>query len=172
MNPISFSLKNGKRKIGVCTPEIHFPFHPFINLHRNPAPPFFLPFHFLISLLSYSLTFHLSMPSVDTSNNNAEHSKPIPIENHRRRSHSVSEASSSDSSISPSSPITPTSPLYPRVGGAVSPSSSPILSYFLAQSPNKSPAATFPFRRGFGAPVIEGKLHTHAYLRRQNQNVL
>lgn len=126
----------------------------------------------------FSLSF-LSLPTPDmssTSNSNdnsadsSSHSQPIPIENpHRRRSQSVSD-SSSDSS---SSPLTPTSPLFslspPRgikrpSASAISPSTSPVLSYFLQQQqqqqkPPVATTATFPFRRGFGgAPtVFEGE---------------
>ncbi|KAF7795268.1 hypothetical protein EIP86_006421 [Pleurotus ostreatoroseus] len=112
------------------------------------------------------------------------HSRPIPINTRRGRAHSVSESSSSESS-SPSSPVSPLqSPLsgtQPRVVGPISPGASPILSYFLAQSPAGKPAppaaATFPFRRapgGFGAssaivdgtwlsllPAYEPPLNTH-----------
>ncbi|KAH9945075.1 uncharacterized protein BXZ73DRAFT_96057 [Epithele typhae] len=87
------------------------------------------------------------------------HSLPIPIGGGRRRSGSVSDSSSDSASLSPPSPLqTPasaTGPL-PRVA-PLSPSTSPVLSYFLAQSP-KSPPSTFPFRRGMGAPtVFEGE---------------
>ncbi|KAI0707214.1 hypothetical protein C8Q76DRAFT_770899 [Earliella scabrosa] len=82
---------------------------------------------------------------------NVPHSLPIPIEG-RRRSESVSD--SSDSSASPASPLpTPASGTLPRIA-PISPSSSPILSYFLSQSP-KSPSATFPFRRGMSGAIIE-----------------
>ncbi|EMD33934.1 hypothetical protein CERSUDRAFT_117458 [Gelatoporia subvermispora B] len=84
--------------------------------------------------------------------NNVHHSQPIPIHS-RRRSESVSE-SSSESSASPTSPFpTPISGVAPRIG-PLSPSTSPILSYIMSQPP-KSPTATFPFRRGFGAPVVD-----------------
>ena len=90
-----------------------------------------------------------------------EHSKPmpIPINVRRGRSHSVSESSSSEESCSPSSPVSPLqSPLtsaQPRVA-TVSPGTSPILSYFLSQSPKTASATTFPFRRGFGSAVFDG----------------
>ncbi|EPQ54235.1 hypothetical protein GLOTRDRAFT_139571 [Gloeophyllum trabeum ATCC 11539] len=100
-----------------------------------------------------------------------KHSSPIPIDpahHHRRRSPSQTPSDASDASASPSSPFPlrtpPTLPLplnNPRVAAnsgaaAVSPSS-PILSYFLSQSPTKNPAAaTFPFRaRGFGSAVTD-----------------
>ncbi|KAJ2966444.1 hypothetical protein NUW54_g13805 [Trametes sanguinea] len=40
---------------------------------------------------------------------------------------------------------------YPHI----TPSTSPILSYFLSQSPKSPPSATFPFRRGMAPPVYE-----------------
>ncbi|KAI0749688.1 hypothetical protein C8Q80DRAFT_1269525 [Daedaleopsis nitida] len=81
------------------------------------------------------------------------HSLPIPIER-RRRSDSGSD-SSSDSSVSPASPLpTPTSGTLPRIA-PISPSTSPILSYFLSQSPKSSPSATFPFRRGMSGALFE-----------------
>ncbi|KAI0636059.1 hypothetical protein C8Q77DRAFT_611582 [Trametes polyzona] len=87
--------------------------------------------------------------------NNVPHSLPIPIGG-RRRSGSVSEGSSSDSgSVSPASPLqTPASGALPRIA-PITPSTSPILSYFLSQSPKSPPAATFPFRRGMAPPVYE-----------------
>lgn len=97
------------------------------------------------------------MPS--NENTKVHHSQPIPIDTHRHartRSGSVSDdsSSSSDSLASPTS----TSPLssYPITNPKViTPSTSPILSYFFAGQSPKSPAATFPFRRNFGAPVFE-----------------
>ncbi|OCH85717.1 hypothetical protein OBBRIDRAFT_807316 [Obba rivulosa] len=89
------------------------------------------------------------------NNNTVHHSKPIPIHS-RRRSESVSDSSSSESSASPTSPFpTPISGVAPRIAPlSPSTSTSPILSYIMSQSP-KSPTATFPFRRGFGAPVFD-----------------
>ncbi|KAI0342685.1 hypothetical protein BDW22DRAFT_136514 [Trametopsis cervina] len=92
--------------------------------------------------------------NADRTQVQVQHSDPIPI-HHRSRSHSVSETSSSDESSSPHSPVSPiSSPLsgnhnQPRIAGT-----SGVLNYFLSQSP-KSPTATFPFRRGFGAAVFE-----------------
>ena len=96
---------------------------------------------------------------------NVPHSKPmaIPIGHPRRRSESVSDSSSSppssnssDSSYSPplNTPFANDRGNRPRVA-PISPSSSPILSYFLAQPP-KSPTGSFPFRRNFGPTVMEG----------------
>ncbi|KAI0733573.1 hypothetical protein C8Q72DRAFT_598172 [Fomitopsis betulina] len=84
--------------------------------------------------------------------------RPIPIDAHRRRA--ASDSDSSDSSCSPTTPHSTNAPLplpptaYPRIA-TVSPSTSPILSYFLGQGPPKVPANTLPFRRNFGAPVID-----------------
>ncbi|KAF7374503.1 hypothetical protein MSAN_00334900 [Mycena sanguinolenta] len=83
-------------------------------------------------------------------------SKPIPImpspfPRGRPRSLSVSSGESSGSASSPTEIPTPlsSSATSPRVNA--SPGTSPILSYFLAQSPTKSPG-TFPFRK---LPVFE-----------------
>ncbi|KAI0789870.1 hypothetical protein C8Q75DRAFT_818525 [Abortiporus biennis] len=96
-----------------------------------------------------------------------KHTEPIPIASSRRRASSISasdsspdsaSASDSSSSYSPTSPLSPSLPAHkslPRIA-PVSPSSSPILSYFLSTSPTKSPAATFPFRRGFNSAVFDG----------------
>lgn len=100
---------------------------------------------------------------MNTNNDHAvSHSEPIPIHHPRHRAHSLSDSSSSsassDGSCSPSSPVSPTHfPLagtQPRIA-PISPSTTPILNYFLSQSP-KSSTATFPFRRGFGTAVFEG----------------
>ncbi|KAF7336902.1 hypothetical protein MVEN_02126500 [Mycena venus] len=84
-------------------------------------------------------------------------SKPIPImpsafPRGRPRSLSVSSGESSGSASSPGEVQTPlsTSAASPRINA--SPGTSPILSYFLAQSPTKTPG-TFPFRK-FGAPPV------------------
>ncbi|KAJ6545091.1 hypothetical protein DFH09DRAFT_1249209 [Mycena vulgaris] len=73
----------------------------------------------------------------------------------RPRSLSVSSGESSGSASSPTEIPTPisSSTTSPRVN-TVSPGTSPILSYFLAQSPTKS-ATTFPFRKFGPAPVFE-----------------
>ncbi|KAI0077052.1 hypothetical protein K474DRAFT_1707620 [Panus rudis PR-1116 ss-1] len=106
----------------------------------------------------------LNKSADDNATPRVEHSQPIPIASHghiRRRSGSISEdsnsppsESSSESSLnSPKSPSSPLSPISgPRIA-PLSPSTSPILSYFMGQ-PSKSPSATFPLRRNFG-PVIE-----------------
>ncbi|TFY64351.1 hypothetical protein EVJ58_g2684 [Rhodofomes roseus] len=89
------------------------------------------------------------------ANGNGSPTKPIPIDAHRRRS-----ASDSESSESSCSPTTPTAPFptpatgYPRVA-PVSPSTSPILSYFFSQTSPKSPTTSLPFRRNFGPPAID-----------------
>ncbi|KAI0368008.1 hypothetical protein BV20DRAFT_525514 [Pilatotrama ljubarskyi] len=92
---------------------------------------------------------------MSSNENNVPHSLPIPIGS-RRRSGSMSDSSSSDSgSVSPASPVqTPASGTLPRIA-PITPSTSPILSYFLSQSPKSPPSATFPFRRGMAPPVYE-----------------
>jgi len=103
------------------------------------------------------------MPANKTPTDNVKHSEPIPIANSatrraRDRSASLSSGSSgSDSSIS-EVPPTPSSPS----AGLPSPGSSPILSYFLAQSPTgktplsgKGPLSTFPFRKFGPSAVVE-----------------
>ncbi|KAJ7745659.1 hypothetical protein B0H16DRAFT_1557752, partial [Mycena metata] len=98
----------------------------------------------------------MSNPRSPTEKRSA--TKPIPIVSSafprgRPRSLSVSSGESSGSASSPAEIPTPmsTSAASPRVT-IPSPGSSPILSYFLAQSPSKSPG-TFPFRK-FGAPPV------------------
>ncbi|KAJ7757784.1 hypothetical protein DFH07DRAFT_868111 [Mycena maculata] len=73
----------------------------------------------------------------------------------RPRSLSVSSSESSGSASSPSEIPTPMSgsATSPKVN-IPSPGTSPILSYFLAQSPTKTPG-TFPFRKFGPAPVFE-----------------
>ncbi|KAL6301358.1 hypothetical protein BKA93DRAFT_828325 [Sparassis latifolia] len=92
--------------------------------------------------------------------NNVRHSKPIAIDPHRqprRRSDSASDSSSSDdSSPSPSSP--PPQSGFPGTQPHIipmSPTTSPILSYFLSGQSPKSASTTFPFRRNVGVPVPE-----------------
>ncbi|CAK5268189.1 unnamed protein product [Mycena citricolor] len=87
-------------------------------------------------------------------------SKPIPISSSalpraRPRSFSVSSTDSSASGGSPTEIATPlsTSLANPKiVAQSPATSTSPILSYFLAQSPTKAPG-TFPFRK-FGPPPV------------------
>ncbi|KAI0696311.1 hypothetical protein C8T65DRAFT_583521 [Cerioporus squamosus] len=89
-------------------------------------------------------------------NRNVPHSLPIPIGGGRRRSESASgsDSSSDSGSNSPASPLqTPVTGTLPRIA-PISPSTSPILSYFLSQSPKSPPNATFPFRRGMGGPGL------------------
>nr|VWP00150.1 Importin N-terminal domain-containing protein [Ganoderma boninense] len=98
------------------------------------------------------------MPSEDKTYTG---SLPIPISEGRRRSGSVSESdsgSSDSASNSPPSPFpSPASSTLPRIA-PFSPSTSPILSYFLSNQSTspKSPPSTFPFRRGtVGATFYE-----------------
>ncbi|KAF8071760.1 hypothetical protein FPV67DRAFT_1447258 [Lyophyllum atratum] len=94
------------------------------------------------------------------SNNNhdsqdfVKHSDPITINTSARRARSVSVSSGSSSSEGSSPELkTPSSGSHRM--SLPSPGSSPILSYFLAQSPTKTPAtATFPFNRKFGPPPV------------------
>ncbi|EKM58512.1 uncharacterized protein PHACADRAFT_252897 [Phanerochaete carnosa HHB-10118-sp] len=93
-----------------------------------------------------------------TSNTDANvpHSKPIPINARRDRADSVSDSSSSEESASPVSPSnSPISGMPPRVVPS-SPGSTPILNYFLSQSPKSPTTSTFPFRRAFGTAAFEG----------------
>ncbi|KAJ3778073.1 hypothetical protein FB446DRAFT_632706 [Lentinula raphanica] len=96
-------------------------------------------------------------PSVDTS---VRRSSPIPIANpaFNRRGRSASVSSGSSSSMSPTSELpTPLSGLSPRIT-VPSPGTSPILSYFLAQSPTKTQtSATLPFRKFGPPPVFENE---------------
>ncbi|KAK7437039.1 hypothetical protein VKT23_009113 [Stygiomarasmius scandens] len=92
------------------------------------------------------------MSSPNSPSNNRRPTSPIPITRQfRGRSGSVSSSDSSPPSELPT-PNTTTS-TSPRIS-VPSPGSSPILSYFLAQSPTKAPA-TFPFRKFGTAPVFE-----------------
>ncbi|CAA7266861.1 unnamed protein product [Cyclocybe aegerita] len=110
-----------------------------------------------------------------------KHSAPITIPTAARgraRSMSVSSASSASDASSGSELPTPASGSVGRIS-IPSPSTSPILSYFLAQSPTKTPgtAATFPFKRKFGpAPVFEEEetdkeIPVAAHARRASVNV-
>ncbi|KZT67467.1 hypothetical protein DAEQUDRAFT_729117 [Daedalea quercina L-15889] len=91
---------------------------------------------------------------------NGSPTRPIPIDVHRRRATSDSD-SSDGSSCSPTTPYsngaafpTPATGYPPRVA-PISPSTSPILSYFLGQTSPKAPTNSLPFRRNFGAPAID-----------------
>ncbi|KAJ4477335.1 hypothetical protein J3R30DRAFT_3333995 [Lentinula aciculospora] len=100
----------------------------------------------------------MSNKKLSTTDSNVRRSSPIPIVNpafnRRGRSASVSSGSSSSMS-SPSDLPTPLSGISPRIT-VPSPGSSPILSYFLAQSPTKTQtSATLPFRKFGPAPVFE-----------------
>ncbi|EJF64836.1 hypothetical protein BD309DRAFT_874152 [Dichomitus squalens] len=90
---------------------------------------------------------------MSSNENNVPRSLPIPIG--RGRSGSDSDSSSDSGSVSPVSPVqTPASGALPRIA-PISPSTSPILSYFLSNQPPKSPPnATFPFRRGMTGPPL------------------
>jgi len=89
-----------------------------------------------------------------SNTNEPTHSVPIPIASRNRpRSLSVSSTSSGSASSSSGPPTTPASPsVSSQRINIPSPSTSPILSYFLAQSPTKTigAATTFPFKRKFG----------------------
>ncbi len=118
------------------------------------------------SLCLSCLVLHsnISFATMSSNQNKPTHSLPIPIDGHRRsRSESVSDCSSDSASTSPASPLpTPLSgtiPL-PRIV-PISPSTSPILSYLLSQSP-KSPPSTFPFRRGISGAIFQGETSAHA----------
>jgi len=92
----------------------------------------------------------------------ASPSIPIPISTRRGRGRSVSVSSASSSSASSGGeyPTTPAGSFNSRGPQISSPSSSPILSYFMAQSPTKSSGTAFPFKRNFGpAPVFEEDEH-------------
>ncbi|KAK7033450.1 hypothetical protein R3P38DRAFT_795099 [Favolaschia claudopus] len=103
------------------------------------------------------------MSSNNRSSTDRVASKPIPIGNSpfprgRPRSLSVSSGESSGSASSPNEIPTPmsSSATSPRI--SASPGTSPILSYFFAQSPSaKTPGGgTFPFRKFGPPPVFEG----------------
>ncbi|TRM64469.1 hypothetical protein BD626DRAFT_491921 [Schizophyllum amplum] len=90
----------------------------------------------------------------DNSRDDVQHSAPIAINPRATRARSASV--SSYSSGSPSSPSLPPTPMSaanssPKIGVQ---GGSPILSYFLAQSPTK-PTGTFPFKRFGATPVFE-----------------
>ncbi|KAF9466594.1 hypothetical protein BDZ94DRAFT_1251310 [Collybia nuda] len=95
---------------------------------------------------------------MSSNNFNREHkpSDPIAINTSARRGRSASVSSGSSSATSSPELQTPASTSSSQRISIPSPGSSPILSYFLAQSPtNKTPAsATFPFNRKFGPPPV------------------
>ena len=121
----------------------------------QPAP-FLLP--------SSSCLFHSTkMSSNENLTKKPIRSDPIPIIT-RHRPRSVSISSTSSSSVSSSdAPATPASPsMSSQRINITSPSTSPILSYFLAQSPTKTP--TFPLKRKFGTtPMFEGDSQTSIF---------
>ncbi|KAF8223859.1 hypothetical protein L208DRAFT_1425949 [Tricholoma matsutake] len=100
------------------------------------------------------------MTSSNSSRDQVKHSDPIAINTTSRRGRSFSLSScsslSSESSASEAHTPSPTSLNSQRIT-VPSPSGSPILSYFLGQSPTKNPGtSTFPFNRKFGpSPVLE-----------------
>ncbi|PPR02612.1 hypothetical protein CVT24_002183 [Panaeolus cyanescens] len=119
------------------------------------------------------------MPIVDKINTNTheiKHSEPIPIASRgRNRSMSVSSSSTASSASDIATPASASAGSQ-RIN-IPSPSASPILSYFLAQSPSKPPA-TFPFKRSFGtAPVFEAdedaekEIPSATHARRASMNV-
>ncbi|PPQ92236.1 hypothetical protein CVT25_008918 [Psilocybe cyanescens] len=109
------------------------------------------------------------------------HSDPISIPTSARgRARSMSVSSASSASTSSSELPTPPSGSANSAKYTIPSPSSPILSYFLAQSPTtKTPAtATFPFKRKFGTtPVFEADEDTDteipvaAHARRASANV-
>lgn len=119
---------------------------------------------FAVFPLCLSSSFLLNpskMTSSNSSRDQVKHSDPIAINTTSRRGRSFSLSScsslSSESSASEAHTPSPTSLNSQRIT-VPSPSGSPILSYFLGQSPTKSPGtSTFPFNRKFGpSPVLEG----------------
>ncbi|PFH53144.1 hypothetical protein AMATHDRAFT_45766 [Amanita thiersii Skay4041] len=118
------------------------------------------------------------------SNNNynpdkIHHSDPIPIVSRLGRGRSLSVSSTSSGSSSAYEIPTPvsTSATSQRIS-IPSPTGSPILSYFLAQSPTKASVnATFPFKRGFAPPPVpedeevEKEIPVAAHMRRASVNV-
>ncbi|KAF8628023.1 hypothetical protein AX15_004140 [Amanita polypyramis BW_CC] len=113
-----------------------------------------------------------------SSSANVQHSDPIPIASRNRgRSVSVSSASSGSSSTFDIQTPMSSSPTSQRIS-IPSPSGSPILSYFLSQSPTKAPAnATYPFKRAFPPPPvpedeeIDKDLPVATHMRRASVNV-
>ncbi|KAG6919194.1 hypothetical protein DXG01_008492 [Tephrocybe rancida] len=97
---------------------------------------------------------------MSSSNTNStdfiKHSDPITINTSARRGRSVSVSSGSSSSEGSSPELrTPASASASHRASLPPSGTSPILSYFLAQSPTKSPAnSTFPFHRKFGQPPV------------------
>ncbi|KAA1477200.1 hypothetical protein DENSPDRAFT_844391 [Dentipellis sp. KUC8613] len=93
------------------------------------------------------------MAAQNSSPNNPDFHKsaPIPISTgSRRRAMSVSSTDSSPSSPPIQTPVS----AYPPKVSTASPSTSPLLSYFMGSSPTKT-NATFPLRRPTAAPVFE-----------------
>lgn len=131
-----------------------------------PVTPHNLSLSLLLSQRPHT-QFESHIMSASPKNNaqdSVQHSDPIPITSAHSRHRSAS-VTSSDSSGSPSSPPMPQTPMSagrtsPRtVPANISPTSSPILSYFMGQSPAKTTTGTYPFSRKFGGapPVFEGQ---------------
>ncbi|KAK2460948.1 hypothetical protein APHAL10511_007418 [Amanita phalloides] len=118
-----------------------------------------------------------------SSNNNiqsspkVQHSDPIPIVSRLGRGRSVSLSSSgSSSAFDIQTPVSSSS--NSQHVSVPSPTGSPILSYFLGQSPTKvATNATFPFKRCFAPPTVledeelEKSLPVAAHMRRTSLNV-
>jgi hypothetical protein len=104
-----------------------------------------------------SAVLHGKMSANNPSKDFIKPSDPIAINTSARRGRSFSLSSGySSSSDSSASELQTPSPTNSQRVTVPSPSSSPILSYFLGQSPTKTPgSASFPFRK-FG-PVEEEK---------------
>jgi len=107
------------------------------------------------------------------SEDSLHHSDPIPIASRFGRGRSLSVSTGSSASLdTPATPLS-SSPNSQRIS-IPSPTGSPILSYFLGQSPTKS--ATFPFKRAFPPPVPEDEetdkdLPVATHMRRASLNV-
>ncbi|KDR78962.1 hypothetical protein GALMADRAFT_224211 [Galerina marginata CBS 339.88] len=114
-----------------------------------------------------------------TSPGDMKPSDPISIPSVRSRARSMSVSSASSGSTSSSDLHTPAESASSHRISIPSPSTSPILSHFLAQSPTKTPAtATFSFKRKFGTtPVfeaeeeIESEIPVAAHARRASATV-
>ncbi len=95
---------------------------------------------------------------IKPSSESVHHSDPIPIASRFGRGRSTSMSSVSSGSSSAFDIPTPMSSSANSQHAIPSPTGSPILSYFLGQSPTKAhPSATFPFKRSLAPPtVLEG----------------
>lgn len=148
---------------------------------EDPSALAFFPASYILQsqcLHTYHRNITIEMSAKTNSQDTVKHSAPIAINTSSRtgraRSVSVSSASSGSAS-SLSEAQTPASATSTSRISIPSPGSSPILSYFLAQSPpTKSPgAATFPFKRKFGpAPVFEGMFNMLAIVIQTEREVI